>query len=68
MIVKQCRSCGKDIVWMQPAQGTKPMPMDYPGEKRWILDTADGRMRGHQVETFSSHFATCPHADQWRNR
>jgi hypothetical protein len=39
------------------------MPLDFPGEKRIVVDE-DGVL--HIVDTYISHFATCPNAAQHR--
>ncbi len=60
-----CKSCGAPIVWGKTFAG-KSVPLDPP-EKRYIKLTdgvAFGRLR--MVETWLSHFATCPNAGQHR--
>lgn len=55
----QCRSCGADIVWFRTKAG-KRMPVDeattQPTDREDQLD----------LERHTSHFATCPDADQHR--
>ena len=53
-----CKSCQAKITWAKSVNG-KPMPLDFPGEKRIVVDE-DGV--AHVLDTFVSHFATCPFA------
>lgn len=59
-----CRTCGKAILWVETQSG-KRMPLDYPGERRFVLESGEG-MLARQRETYVSHFATCKQADHWR--
>jgi hypothetical protein len=63
-----CRSCGADILWIETEIG-KAMPIDATPEKRIILRPVGGTSRvGKVVDTYISHFATCPEADQHRRK
>lgn len=45
------------------------MPIDVEPEKRIVLENdASGQPLGRVVDTYVSHFATCPNADQHRQR
>ena len=56
-----CNGCGVEIVWGVTAKGSK-VPLNPP-EKRYI----QGRSGKYiMVDTHTSHFATCPQADQFR--
>lgn len=60
-----CRSCGAAIVWAVTAAG-KRMPLDAKPERRLVRE---GRQEPPLVvvtDTYTSHFATCPNADQHR--
>lgn len=46
----ECRSCGAQVLWCVTRKGKK-MPVDIPASPE---------------EATTSHFATCPEADQWR--
>lgn len=74
-----CKSCGKPIVWAWTAGGKKaPYEEDPNGE--WILENGAWRHVGPpapQLELgaapsgptrYTSHFARCPHASEWRGR
>lgn len=66
----QCKACSADVMWVQMATGGK-MLINLPPEKRVVLDhldTALGPPVGHIVDTYTSHFATCPKADQFRRK
>lgn len=45
-----CRACGEPILWCVTVKGKK-MPVDLPEEPG---------------QPTVSHFATCPHGDEWR--
>lgn len=67
-----CRSCGAPIKWATSWNGP-PIPLDpVPREdgnihldhgRAVVVHRFDGDELGAM---FVSHFATCPHADQWR--
>lgn len=61
---KQCKSCGAPIIWVKSLGGAD-MPLDAEPEKRFILDGAAAAVAR---TTYTSHFATCPNADQHRKR
>lgn len=79
--IVQCRSCGADMVWVVTRKG-KRMPLDpKPSEEgRFVYDgddadgkpkvayLRDGQLKFHTGERYTSHFATCPNADQHRGR
>lgn len=72
-----CKSCGAEIVWIRTQAG-KPHPLDAKPEKRWVAlgdltcggpidDRMDAASHGWSlVDTYVSHFATCPHAAEHR--
>lgn len=79
-MTSKCRSCGADIYWIKMKSG-KSMPCDVKPilysqnpEGDLTLVTPDGRViRGFEDLTqkeigYTSHFATCPNADQHRRR
>lgn len=71
-----CRSCGASIVWSVSATTGKRVPLDAEprpdgnieldddgGTARYVdpdQPSLDGRPR------YVSHFASCPHASDWR--
>ena len=64
--MKQCRSCGADIIWVETVNG-KRMPVDAKPEKRFVLSVADGEASIATIkDTYVSHFATCPNASKHR--
>lgn len=68
----QCRSCGADVLWLMLARADggehKRHPVDaQPTGKHIVRFGASGR-RGKIVDTYQSHFATCPNAAKHRNR
>lgn len=53
----KCRSCGAPIIWLK--LNGRPHPCET---KQLVIVTDRGDLaRGHE-----SHFATCPHAKDWR--
>jgi len=70
--VSQCKSCNAELVWGITAKGHR-MPFDAKSDPKgeWVLDD-EGQCR--KVDLFedgvryTSHFATCPDADQHRRR
>lgn len=77
----KCKSCGAEIIWIKMASG-KMMPCDakpvsyqtaVPGTKGTLtLVTPDGRVASGVFNPdsdkigYTSHFATCPNANQHR--
>ncbi len=64
----RCRSCDSPVIWvtMVRPDGSKGRrnPLDPKPEKRVVVSkTGKG---GKVVDTYVSHFATCPQADDWR--
>lgn len=70
-----CKSCGAEIIWVK-TRGGKAMPLDAKPEKRMVLVGFEGAQVGDQdptpiaevQDTYLSHFATCPNADQHRRK
>lgn len=54
-----CRSCGKWIIWLRTEAG-KRMPVD--------AETVEPMEMYFRKDKHTSHFATCPNADQHRKR
>jgi hypothetical protein len=73
--VSTCSSCGAEVAWTRTRTG-KRMPLDpHPrADGNVIVDVATdtaivlapGTPMPVGVPRFTSHFATCPHADQHR--
>lgn len=62
MSASTCSSCGAPIVWAKSAKTGKAMPLDAKPEKRVIVENGFGRV----VDVHTSHFVTCPTAEQHR--
>lgn len=72
----KCKSCGKPFVWAYTPGGKKaPFEIDNDGE--WILENGAARHVGPRPtqlelgaapgpQRYTSHFSTCPFADQHR--
>ena len=65
MNIVRCRSCDASIVWMRTQLG-KLMPVDTEGvdEGELEFDLAGAPLFNSHNHT--SHFTTCPNADEWR--
>ena len=79
--MSKCRSCGAEIIWIELASG-KYMPCDadkisykqnFHFEKLTLI-TPEGKVTrgdfdpGSDLIGYTSHFATCPNANQHRRR
>lgn len=76
-----CRTCGKPIKWIELKSGKK-MPVDPDSFELWESEKGDTvvtsmgevisfdavKHAGDAREVYVSHFATCPQADNWRNK
>jgi len=61
-----CRSCGAEIIWgIHPVSG-KRIPLNAKPEKRFIQE--DHQQVFSLVDTYQTHFATCPDADKFRKK
>lgn len=68
-----CRSCSAPIVWA--TLNGKPHPFDAAptSDGRFVIIRDEARQRNDEDmrlhrELFTSHFATCVDAEQWRRR
>lgn len=59
-----CRSCGAEIVWGETREGRR-MPLN-PAQKRFVFGLKTGRLLS--MNTYESHFATCPDAAEHRKK
>lgn len=59
--MSKCKSCKADIMWTRTDSG-KAMPLDAEPEKRIVIAGATAKV----VDTYTSHFATCPNAEAHR--
>ena len=72
--IATCKSCGARVMWCVTTTG-KRMPVDARESPRGNLTLAlqpDGELLARYTYpgtgTHTSHFATCPHADQHRTK
>ena len=80
MVVEKCRSCGSGIIWAITQTGKRiPVDADPTPDGSVRLVDEDGtvyarvRNKNHAKDPTgttlrTSHFATCPHAADWRKR
>ncbi len=69
----RCRSCNAEIIWANTPNG-KVGPFELDAAGAWAIEQGKARHVGvAQLELgaiqragFTSHFATCPQADEWR--
>jgi len=68
----RCRSCKAEIRWVRSATSTKLLPLDLRPEKRVVLEQVpvgdEVEQRARVVDVYTSHFATCPAAAEWKGR
>lgn len=57
--IKRCKACHAKIIWFKTEAG-KNMPVD--------ADTVEPDDEELDLSRHSSHFATCPNADQFRKQ
>lgn len=60
-----CSTCGGEIVWATSERG-RPLPLDAKPEKRILVEETGKARIARVVDAYTSHFATCPQADQHR--
>jgi len=74
---EQCRSCGKEIIWVRTAATGALMPLDPDPAPDGNVVLVDGKAHVMSGELFDpvlegsrykSHFATCPNAAKHRKR
>lgn len=58
-----CKTCKAPILWAKTENG-KAVPLDAEPIKRFIEEGEVVKL----VDTYVTHFATCPQADQHRRR
>lgn len=63
MSKKHCRSCNAEIIWATTPQGRR-IPLDAKPLRVFTINEQSGITE--TVEGYTSHFATCPDAEQWR--
>jgi len=70
-----CKSCGARIIWVVSAASGKRMPVnEKPDLDGNLMIDAEGK--AHVIDpkkpvatlTYTSHFATCPEAAQWKKK
>lgn len=66
----RCKACDAPIIWAETENGNR-IPLDAKSEKRFVLgregswgDTKVAAMK----DTYTSHFATCPNANDFRKK
>lgn len=65
-----CKYCGAQIIYATTSAGGR-MPFDAEPVKAWRIvgpDHAQADARAERIDTFVSHFATCPNTDKHRRR
>lgn len=61
----KCRSCDQPVKWVLMATGGR-MLVNLPAEKRVVIDPFQNVAK--IMDTYVSHFATCPKADEHRRK
>ncbi len=62
----RCKSCGAEIIWATTSNGKK-VPLDVKAEKRYVLYGRSGET-AKLVNTYVTHFVTCPDAKVFRKK
>lgn len=63
--MSHCKTCGAEIFWVTMDGSGKKMPIDaHPNPM--VLVVSPDKTRGRFVESWTSHFITCPQADMHR--
>lgn len=77
-----CRSCSKPVLFARTTAG-KTVPFEADSNGLWAIENGAARYLGAksappaqlelgavaalEPQRYTSHFATCPHADSWRS-
>jgi len=59
----KCKSCGAEIFWAR-TEKEKLIPLDVKPEKRFVFTNDEQYV--YNLNTYISHFATCPDAARHR--
>ena len=63
--MSRCKSCNAEIFWVTMDESGKKMPVDaHP--KSMVLVVHPNKDRARFVQSWESHFVTCPNADAHR--
>lgn len=67
--VQRCRSCDAPIIWAVTQRGSR-IPLDAKHQLGFVVEgeRVHGAPRVSQKRVYTTHFATCPKADQHRKR
>lgn len=57
----RCKSCDAEIFWVTMDESGKKMPVDSKPKGMELIVCPD-KQRGRFVQSFTSHFVTCPNA------
>ena len=66
--IRECKSCGARIFFARTAE-MRDMPLDAKPVRVIQIDELGPGETQHKIrwaESFKSHFATCPKAEDWR--
>ena len=68
----KCKACQAEMIWAETDKGRR-IPLDATPEKRFLLgDEVEGSWGDTRIATmvdvYTSHFATCPNANQFRKK
>ena len=65
----ECKSCHAPVTWAETVTG-KAAPFEIDARGEWVI--VEGKARkmgpGDVPPYFTSHFATCKQASQWRRK
>jgi hypothetical protein len=64
-LMSRCKTCGAEIFWVTMDGTGKKMPIDaHPNPM--VLVVSPDKTRARFVDSWTSHFVTCPQADMHR--
>lgn len=67
MIGAKCKSCGAPIFFVRMKGSSSAMPIDQQSRRMVTLESGEGEtLVAVMREAYTSHFVTCPNADQHR--
>ena len=68
-MAEHCKTCGAEIVWAMTLNG-RAIPLAVASkQKRFAIQRSNyGADYAAQVDTYLSHFADCPNADEHRKK
>jgi hypothetical protein len=68
--ITRCRSCEAPVIWVRMTETDgkpgKAMPVNAEPNGRVLIRFGPNGENAKMAQAWTSHFATCPSAEQWR--